>query len=278
MDQELLWPIIERAIEEDLGQGDVTSMWALPPNAIARAHIIAQDEGILAGVQVALLTFSRVNALVALTLLKSDGEAIEPDQVVADVVGPAISVLGAERSALNFMQRMSGIATLTRRYVEAVQGTNAVILSTRKTAPGLRLIDQWAVLIGGGGIHRTRLDDMIYIRDSHIALAGSLAAALHRVHSLNTDLQVCVQVRNWEELDQALPLEPDRITLDGMSLQDMADAVKWVAGRVPLEVSGSLTAITPENVRAIAETGVDYISVGALTQCAQPVQFKLQVQ
>lgn len=274
MDKEQLWPIIERAIEEDVGRGDIASMWGLPANVIARGRIVTSDGGILAGMQVAQQVFERVNALIAFSPLKSDGEIILAGDELATVVGPAISVFTAEQMALNFMQRMSGIASLTRRYVQAVKGTGATILSTRQTAPGLRLIDQWAVQLGGGGIHRTRLDDIVFIRDSHIAIAGSITAVMEQVRQLDTGLQVAVQVRTWAELDEALPLEPDRIILSGMSVEDMRDAVRWVAGRVPLEASGEITL---DNVRAVAETGVDYIAVASLTQWVKSLHISLGI-
>jgi nicotinate-nucleotide pyrophosphorylase (carboxylating) len=275
MNKEQLWPIIERAIEEDVGHGDVTSLWILPTNVIARGRLVARNGGILAGIEVAEQVFSRVNPLIGFSPLKSDGEAIQEGDELATVVGPAVSVFTAERTALNFAQRMSGIATLTRQYVEAVQGTEAIILSTRQTAPGLRVVDQAAVQIGGGGIHHAQLDDMVFIRDSHIAITGGIAAAMEQIRQRNTDLQIVVEVQTWEELDQALPLMPDRITLNEMSADDIRDAVKWVAGRVPLEVSG---AITLDNVRAIAETGVDYISVSSLTQWVKPLYISLKMQ
>ena len=275
MNKEQLWPIIESAIEEDVGHGDVTSMWILPANVISRGTLVAKSAGVLAGIQVVEQVFNRVNPLIAFVPLKSDGQTIEADDELATVVGPAVSVFTAERTALNFVQRMSGIATLTRQYVEAVQGTNAIILSTRQTAPGLRVIDQQAVQIGGGGIHRTQLDDMVFIRDSHIAITGSITAAMKQARQRNTDLQIMVQVQTWEELDEALPLAPDRITLDGMSVQDIQDAVKWVAGRVPLEVAGPITL---DNVRAIAETGIDYISVASLTQWIKPLYISLRME
>jgi nicotinate-nucleotide pyrophosphorylase (carboxylating) len=275
MNKEQLWPIIERALEEDVGHGDVTSLWILPANVIARGTLVARSDGILAGIEVTEQVFSRVNPLIAFTALKSDGGSIQAGDELATVVGPAVSVFTAERTALNFVQRMSGIATLTRQYVEAVQCTDAVILSTRQTAPGLRVIDQEAVQIGGGGIHRAQLDDMVFIRDSHIAIAGGITAAMEQIRQRNTDLQIVVEVQTWEELDEALPLEPDRITLNDMSIDDIKDAVKWVAGRVSLEAAGPITL---DNVRAIAETGIDYISVSSLTQWIKPLYISLKMQ
>jgi nicotinate-nucleotide pyrophosphorylase (carboxylating) len=279
MDREQLWLVIECALDQDTGQGDVTSMWALPPNSIARGRIIARDKGVLAGSQVAELVFKRVNALVAFTPLKSDGELMADGDELATVVGPAISVFTAERTALNLMGHMSGIATLTRRYVDAVRDTNAVIIDTLKSTPGLRPIDQWAVRLGGGANHHTRLDDKILIRSGHAAIAGGITAAVERVRQLDAELtshlQMVIEVQTWGQLDEAFPLEPDRILLSGMSIQDIADAVKWVAGRVPLEVVGGVTLA---NVRAIAETGVDYIAVDALTQQAQALDLSLEIE
>jgi nicotinate-nucleotide pyrophosphorylase (carboxylating) len=274
MSEEQLGLAIERALEEDVGQGDVTSMWTLPPNAIARTRIVAKKAGILAGLVPAERVFNRVNALIAFSPLTSDGQKIHTGDNLVTVVGPATSVFTAERTALNFLGRMSGIATLTRRYVEAVSGTNAVIVGTRQTVPGLRQLDQWAVRLGGGGNHRARLDEAVLIRNGHITIAGGIAAAVESVRHYNTGLQAAIEVQTWEQLDEALPLDLDRIVLVGFSVQDTADAVRWVAGRVPLEVSGEITL---DNVRAVAETGIDYISVGALTQEARALAVSLIV-
>lgn len=274
MDIEKLGPVIERALQEDVGQGDVTSMWALAPNAIARGRIIAREAGAVAGIEVAQEVFRCVNALIAFTPLLSDGSAAFVEDELAAVVGPATSVFAAERTALNFLERMSGIATLTRHYVDTVKGTGAVILGTRKTAPGLRGIDQWAVRLGGGGTRRARLDDVALIHSGHIAIAGGLTAAVEGVRRLNTGLQVIVEVQTWEQLDEALSLEPDRIMLTGMSTEDLADAVRRTAGRVPLEASGEIAL---KDVLRVAQTGVDYISVGALIQRARPLHVSLEI-
>ena len=274
MDAERLGKIIECAIEEDAGQGDVTSMWVLPPNAIARGQIVAREAGVLAGIGVAQMVFNRVNALIAFSTLKEEGQVVIAEEGLATVVGPAISVFTAERVALNFLEHMSGIATTTRRYVEAVKGTNAVILGTRETTPCLREIEQWAVRLGGGGNRRAKLDDMVLIRDSHAATAGGIAAAMTRVRQVDTDLQIVIEVETWEELDEALPLEPARIVLTGMPALDIGDAVKWVAGRVPLEASGKIAL---DEVREIAETGVDYISVGGLIHSAPALHITLDI-
>ncbi len=275
MDRDRIRLLIDQALQEDVGEGDLTSLWTLPLNAIARGRIVTTEKGVLAGLEVAGEVFRRVNALVGFTPLQPDGQAMSAGDVLATVVGPATSVFSAERTALNFLERMSGIATLTRRYVDAVKGTNAVILGTRKTAPGLREIDQWAVRLGGGGDHRARLDDMILIKSGHIAIAGGVTTAIERVRQLNTGLPMVVEVQTWEQLDEALPLEPDRLMLTGLPTKDIVDAVKWVAGRVPLEVAGDVTLY---NVQPIAETGVDYISVGTLTQHARALHVTLEIE
>jgi nicotinate-nucleotide pyrophosphorylase (carboxylating) len=174
------------------------------------------------------------------------------------------------------MQRMSGIATATQRYVSAVQGTGAVILDTRKTVPGLRVLDKWAVRLGGGQNHRMRLDDMVLIKDNHIAAAGSLTAAVEGVRARNPHrLPIEVEIKTWAELEEAVALRPERIMLDNMDVAQMRRAVEWVAGRVPLEASGGITL---EGVRAVAETGVDYISVGALTHSVVALDISLEVE
>lgn len=270
--------VVRRALEEDLGPGDVTSTWTLPPSHRARGVFLAKQEGVIAGLLVAREVFRQVDPTIALTLRKEDGAKVAPGDVVAEVEGPAIPILSGERTALNFLQRMSGIATATRRYVEAVAGTNATILDTRKTAPGLRALDKWAVRLGGGQNHRQGLYDMVLIKDNHIAAAGGITPAVERVRARNrAGLPVEVEVKTLEELDEALALTPpvDRIMLDNMSLEEMREAVRRTAGRVPLEASGGVNLQT---VRAIAETGVDYISVGALTHSVRALDISLELE
>ena len=274
MDIEQLRLVIERALEEDVDQGDVTSMWTLPPNAIARGRIVAHEAGAVAGIAVAQEVFRRMNALIAFTPLMSDGAEVFVGEELAAVVGPATGVFTAERTALNFMERMSGIATLTRHYVDAVKGTGVVILGTRKTAPGLRAIDQWAVQLGGGGTQHENADNVALIRSGHIAIAGGVTVAVEDVRRLNTNLQVIVEVQDWKQLDEALVLEPDRVILTGMSAEELADAVRRTAGRVPLEAAGQIAL---KDVHGIAQTGVDYISVCALTQRARPLHLSLKI-
>lgn len=271
-----LTAIVRRALEEDIGHGDVTSMWILPPGTMGSGTFLCKAEGILAGMAVAAEVFRQVSPELQLSAFRDDGEAITAGDVLGRVEGPLQAMLTAERTALNLMQRMSGIATATRRYVQAVAGTGAVVLDTRKTVPGLRTLDKWAVRLGGGQNHRMRLDDMVLIKDNHIAAAGSMSAAVGRVRERNVQgLPVEVEVKTWAELEEAVALRPDRIMLDNMTVDQMRRAVEWVAGRVPLEASGGITL---ESVRAVAETGVDYISVGALTHSVIALDISLEVK
>ncbi len=291
MVDEQIKTIVQRALAEDVGSGDVTSQWILPPEMRVRGCFLAKAQGVLAGLEVVHQVFQQVDERIAFQARLKDGDSISKGDIVATVKGPAASILTAERTALNFLQRMSGIATLTRCYVEAVAGTKAVILDTRKTVPGLRLLDKWAVRLGGGQNHRLGLYDMVLIKDNHIAAAGGITQAVERVRRRNRPgpcpepcpeprrrvvegLAVEVEVKSLAELQEALALNVDRIMLDNMDLDQMRRAVQVTAGRVPLEASGNVTL---ENVAAIATTGVDYISVGALTHSVQALDISLEV-
>lgn len=270
--------IIQRALEEDLGPGDVTSRWILPEELVLEGKIIVKADGVVAGLTVAGVVFAMVDDRVDFLPLCLDGQAVPAGTVIAEVKGPGIAILSAERTALNFLQRMSGIATTTRRYVDAVAGTRAVILDTRKTAPGLRVLDKWAVWLGGGQNHRFGLFDMVLIKDNHIAAAGGITRAVERVRQHNrAGLPVEVEVKTLEELEEALAIRPplDRIMLDNMDMETMRRAVQMTAGRVPLEASGGISL---ETVRQIAETGVDYISVGALTHSVKALDISLEIE
>lgn len=267
--------IVRRALEEDIGDGDVTTGCTLSPTAILKGQFIAKEAGIVAGLEVVRLTFSLLDERVEFTPHVADGAPVELGQVIATLSGPGRTLLSGERVALNFLQRMSGIATLTRRFVEAVQDTPAVILDTRKTAPGLRLLDKWAVRLGGGQNHRFGLYDMVLIKDNHIAAVGSISQAVARVRAGDRrGRPVEVEVKTLGELREALELEVDRIMLDNMSLAEMVQAVRLTNGRVPLEASGNITL---ENVAAVAATGVNYISVGALTHSVRALDISLQL-
>ncbi len=256
---------IRRALAEDVGTGDVTTNNIIPESAHMRGQIIAKQSGVAAGLDIAAAVYRAVDPAVDFEPRVDEGALVHDRQVLALVSGPARSLLTAERTALNFLGRMSGIASLTRRFVDAVAGTKAVILDTRKTAPGLRLLDKLAVARGGGQNHRIGLYDMILIKDNHIDSAGSITRAVIKARSAGTGLEVEVEARTLDDVSEALALQVERIMLDNMSPEMMREAVMMTAGRAKLEASGNVTL---ENVRVVAETGVDYISIGALTHSA----------
>ena len=266
---------IEIALEEDIGSGDATSNATLPEDLVYNGRFLIKAPGIIAGLNIAEMVFKQVDEQIILTSLVADGTAVSPGDIIATISGPARSLLTAERTALNFMQRMSGIATLTRHFMDAVAGTNAVILDTRKTVPGLRALDKMAVRQGGGQNHRIGLYDMVMIKDNHIAAAGSITTAVSRVRATDqANLPIEVEVKNLTELAEVLPLNVDRIMLDNMSLAEMKEAVEIVNGRCELEASGNVTLDT---VAAIAATGVDYISSGALTHSVTALDISLNL-
>jgi nicotinate-nucleotide pyrophosphorylase (carboxylating) len=265
--------MILNALQEDIGDGDITTLSTVPPDATVEGTFLAKEKGILAGLEVVRLTFSLLDERVQVTSHVTDGDWAEKGQRIAAIKGPGRAVLSGERVALNMLQRMSGIATVTRRFVEAVQGTSAIILDTRKTSPGLRLLDKWAVRLGGGQNHRFGLFDMVLIKDNHIAAVGTISEAVARVRAADTRRRAIeVEVKNLAELQEALELNVDRILLDNMTLAEMREAVCLTNGRVPLEASGNVSL---ENVAAIAATGVDYISIGMLTHSVQAMDISL---
>jgi nicotinate-nucleotide pyrophosphorylase (carboxylating) len=264
---------IKHALEEDIGTGDVTTDTIVPADASLRGRIIAKQEGVVAGLDVAKQVFLTLNQHVNFLPKTEDGSTVTRRDVLAVVEGPARALLTGERIALNFLGRMSGIATLTRKFVNAVAGTNAVILDTRKTAPGLRLTDKLAVRLGGGENHRTGLFDMVLIKDNHIDFAGSITQAVERVRASGTRLKIEVETRTLDDVREALALGVERILLDNMSPDTMREAVAICGGRAKLEASGNVTL---ENVLEVAKTGVDYISVGALTH--SPAVFDVSLE
>ena len=257
---------IQRALAEDIGPGDATTDSIVPADATMRGQIIAKQDGVIAGLEVARAAYQVLDPQVDFKPQVQDGSRVTKGQVVALVEGRTRSLLTAERTALNFLGRMSGIATLTRRFMDAVAGTRAVILDTRKTAPGLRASDKLAVKLGGGENHRIGLYDMILIKDNHIDYAGGIQKAVELARAANRGLQIEVEARTLEDVRTALSLGVERILLDNMSTAMMAEAVRLTGGRAKLEASGNVTLDT---VRGIAETGVDYISSGALTHSAK---------
>ncbi len=257
---------VRRALREDIGTGDATTDSIVPADAEMKGRIIAKQDGVVAGLDVAQLVFEILDARITCAAQVAEGERVVNCQTLATLAGPARALLTGERTALNFLCRMSGIATLTRRFVDAVAGTGAVILDTRKTAPGLRAVDKLAVRRGGGHNHRIGLYDMILIKDNHIDFAGSLAEAVRRARAAETGLEIEVEARTLDDVRMALDLGVTRILLDNMTPDIMRRAAQINAGRASLEASGNVTLDT---VRQFAETGVDYISVGALTHSAR---------
>ena len=260
---------VRRVLAEDLGGGgDVTSKATIAADARFTAELAAREPIVLAGLDLAEAFFRALDDDVLIEQLAGDGDAVEAGSVVMRIKGNARAMLSAERSALNTLQHLSGIATLTRRYVDAIGGTGAILLDTRKTIPGLRELEKYAARMGGAQNHRMRLDDGVLIKDNHVAVAGSVGAAVRAAKDAKTGLQVQVEVDRIEQVEEALDAGADRLLLDNMPPSVLRQAVELVAGRVPLEASGGVRL---ETIRAIAETGVDYISAGRITQSAPAV-------
>ena len=258
--------VIRSALAEDIGPGDATTNSIVPAEAAMRGQIIAKQDGVIAGLDVAQAVYQMVDSQVNFRRQVDEGARVTNRQVLALVSGRTRSLLTAERTALNFLGRMSGIATLTRSFVDSVAGTKAVILDTRKTAPGLRVVDKLAVKRGGGQNHRIGLYDMVLIKDNHIDFAGSITAAVKRARAGEPGLEIEVEARTLEDVREALAIGVERILLDNMKPELMTEAVRLTKGRAKLEASGNVTL---ETVRKIAETGVDFISIGALTHSAK---------
>jgi len=263
---------IRQALDEDIGSGDVTTLAIVPEDQVINGRFLTKAPGIIAGLSVVQHTFSLLNKTVKLTPHVADGDPVVAGQLVATISGPAQSILSGERVALNFLQRMSGIATMTRQFMDAVAGTKVIVLDTRKTVPCLRAADKLAVTLGGGQNHRQGLYDMALIKENHIVAAGSITAAVNRVKAYAPDVPIEVEITNLAEFKEALALPVDRIMLDNMSLDEMRAAVKMGNGRIPLEASGNVSLNT---VRAIAQTGVDFISSGALTHSVVALDISL---
>jgi nicotinate-nucleotide pyrophosphorylase (carboxylating) len=265
--------IVHAALAEDLGAGDVTTEATVPPDAVGTAELLVKEPGVVCGLRVAEVTFRALDEDIRFEALASDGDVVVPPAVVARVSGSQRAILTGERVALNFLARLSGIATLTRRYVDAVAGTGAAVLDTRKTTPGLRALEKHAVAAGGGTNHRFGLDDAVLIKDNHIRAAGSLPAAVELVRAAS-DLPVEVECETLTQVGEALDLRVDAILLDNMTPAELREAVALTRGRARLEASGGVTLDT---IRAIAETGVDEISVGALTHSACSLDVSLEL-
>jgi nicotinate-nucleotide pyrophosphorylase (carboxylating) len=265
---------VRRALEEDVGSGDVTAD-LLPAAAHARARVITREAAVLCGTAWFDECFRQLDASTRIEWHAKDGDRVAAGAVLCHLAGTARALVTGERTALNFLQTLSGTATATATYVDAARGTRTTVLDTRKTLPGLRTAQKYAVRIGGGRNHRIGLFDAVLIKENHIAAAGSIAAAIQRARALHPDLLVETEVENFAELREALAAGADRIMLDEFELHELAQAVAEVGGRVPLEVSGSVAL---ERVRAIAETGVDYVSIGALTKHVRAVDLSMRVE
>ncbi len=267
--------IIRRALAEDIGSGDVTTNSIFSQELQANGRFIAKSNGTVAGWDVVKATFRFLDERVKVIQSVSDGADVKSGEVIGTVSGPGKAILAGERVALNFFQRMSGIATASRRFVEATSGTKAVILDTRKTVPGLRVLDKMAVRMGGASNHRIGLYDMVLIKDNHIAEAGGITEAVRRVRATApAGMKIEVEVRTLDELQEVLALNVDRVLLDNMDTNTMRKAVKISAGRVPLEASGNMTL---RRVAAVAATGVNFISVGALTHSVTAMDISLMI-
>jgi nicotinate-nucleotide pyrophosphorylase (carboxylating) len=264
---------IRRALEEDIRGGDLTTNSIVPSEASLRGRIVAKQGGVVAGLHLAEAVWRELDSRITFTANIADGSTVENRTVLAEVDGPARALLTGERTALNFLGRMSGIATLTRQFVDAVAGTQAIILDTRKTAPGLRFIDKLAVRLGGGQNHRTGLFDMVLIKDNHIDFAGSITAAVTRVRDAGVSVEIEVEARTLDHVREALGLGVERVLLDNMTLDVMQEAVQIAGGRAKLEASGNVSL---ENVLEVARTGVDLISVGALTHSPRVFDVSLE--
>jgi nicotinate-nucleotide pyrophosphorylase (carboxylating) len=286
-------PLVKFALSEDVGTGDVTTLNAVPSNVGARAAIVAKQAGVVSGMDIAAMTFREVDATLKFKSTVRDGQEVPAGAALATVSGSAASVMTAERTALNFLMRLSGVATLTRAYVNAIAGTGATILDTRKTTPGLRILEKYAVLCGGGQNHRLALWDMYLVKDNHIRAARGLTNAIDRIQRTRRDLLLEVEVESLDQLQEALRPEVDRILIDNQTPAVVKRCVeevdRWYAANPPdhprvrdgarrwpeVEVSGGLNL---KNIRGYAETGVDYLSVGALTHSAPALDLSLEIE
>ena len=266
--------LIAAALAEDIGAGDVTTDAVIPSDMTCRGKIVCKEDGVIAGLTVAARVFAMVDERITFDAKTRDGEKVQEDQIVARISGPAQGMLKAERVALNFLQHLSGVATMTARYVKAVDGTKTKILDTRKTTPGLRGLEKYATRIGGAVNHRMGLYDAVLIKDTHLALVGGITPALRAVRKAYPDTDVNVEVSNAQELEQALTDKAPRILLDNFAPGQVRDAMQVIRGRAEVEISGGVLV---SNARAYALAGADYISVGALTHSATALDFSMKV-
>lgn len=268
--------IIENALREDIHTGDITTLAVVPDSRHAKARLVAKEPLVLAGISVAARVFSILDPAILFAALNSDGETVPKGRVIAELEGDASTLLQGERVALNLLQRMCGTATLTARYVEAVAGTKTRIVDTRKTTPGLRVLEKYAVRVGGGHNHRTGLYDGVLIKENHIAAAGGITNAINAARNyIAHTLKIEIETETISQVEEALAAGADIIMLDNMDLDEMRQAVVLVHGRSLIEASGGVSL---ETVRDIAETGVDIISVGALTHSARAMDISMLLE
>ena len=274
-DQPAVDRLIRLALEEDVGRGDATTRATIPVHQAARGNITAKADLVLAGLPIIGMVLAQTDKAAGVRLLAQEGSQVPVGAVVAEVWGQAAGLLTAERTVLNFLQHLSGVATLTRQFVEAVAGTRCTIIDTRKTLPGLRLLDKYAVVQGGGRNHRLGLDDGVLIKDNHIAVCGGLGAAVRRARSqASTWLRIEVECSSLAEVEEALDAPADIILLDNMTTAQMTEAVHLIHGRALVEASGNISLA---RVREVAETGVDFISVGVLTHSTPAADLSMSV-
>ena len=269
--------ILQGALAEDIGTGDITTLSTVPPERTISGRYIAKEDGVLCGLELVARAFALLDASIAFKPLKRDGDAVRKGDLMATVSGNARAILTGERVGLNLLQHMSGVASQTARAVAAVAGTGAKIVDTRKTTPGLRVLDKYAVRAGGGGNHRFGLSDGVLIKDNHIVAAGGIAEAVAAARARAPhSLRVEVEVETLEQLREALAAGADIIMLDNMSVEDMREAVRIVDGRALTEASGNMGDKSDAELRAVAETGVDLISIGALTHSVRALDISLK--
>jgi nicotinate-nucleotide pyrophosphorylase (carboxylating) len=274
LDPEALDPLIERALSEDIGKGDITSDALLPPEITCRGKIVCKQDGVIAGLPIAGRVFQMVDPRLTFDAKTQDGQKVQEDQIVARLFGPARAMLRAERVALNFLQHLSGIASITAKYVKAVEGTKTQILDTRKTTPGLRTLEKYATRAGGAVNHRMGLYDQVLIKDTHLALVGGVSPALRAMRKAHPEAEINVEVSNLQELEQALNDRSPRVLLDNFAPGQVREAMQIIRGRAKVEISGGVLLT---NARAYALAGADYISVGALTHSAIALDFSMKV-
>lgn len=271
----LIDKIIEQALLEDIGTGDITTESIIPSNLKAKGIIKTSEEGVVAGLDIVFLVFKKLDSEICFQSKIKDGNKILPGEILGEITGPARTILKGERVALNFLQRMSGIATITSKFCQQVKDFPVRIFDTRKTTPGLRILEKYAVRMGGGHNHRFGLYDAVLIKDNHIAVAGGIKSAVNSVRKqISYTAKIEVEVENLSQLQEALKVQVDTIMLDNMDLETMKEAVKMVKGEALIEASGGITL---EKVREIAQTGVDLISVGALTHSVKSLDISMEI-